>query len=738
MNLSEVLNPAQAEAAAHIDGPLLVLAGAGSGKTRVLIYRMAYLIKQAGIDPYQILAVTFTNKAAKEMKGRIEELLGPGLAPEWVGTFHSLSSRILRREAETLGFRRDFVIYDSDDQLVLVKKIMKELNISEKQFAPQAVRSYISGAKDQLIGAEEYADQGNNFFEQQVARVYTTYQTALERSNAMDFDDLIMRLAVGYAEVPSMLARYQERFQYIMVDEYQDTNHAQYEWINRLAMKYRNLCVVGDDDQSIYAWRGANIRNILDFEKDYPESRIVRLEQNYRSTRLILNVSNAVIKNNKGRKGKELWTENPPGEKIVLTETIDERDEARWIARKIRDTRAEADRPLRDFTLLYRTNAQSRALEDELRRANMPYVIVGGLRFYERKEVKDVLAYLKVIANPRDSISFRRMINTPPRGLGNVSVERIERFALSEGLDFLEAINRAGEAGLTPTATRSARTIGRFLADLHARIDELSGGEIARRVVEGTGYLRDLEMEAAKNIEAETRAQNVKELLAAIDEATEQKPGEESVTGLRAFLEEVALVADIDRWDGSVDRITLMTLHNAKGLEFPIVFITGMEDGLFPISRAMESPTDLEEERRLFYVGITRAEEYLYLTHANLRRRYGGVMPCLRSRFVDEMPEEYIDQESTARQPTPSGSGSETPQQEPCASPFDSAPESPQMVQTPKGKVRISRGQRVKHPIWGEGRILQVDGSGDNMRATIRFSSATKKVMLKYAALEMI
>jgi len=300
MNLSEVLNPAQAEAAAHIDGPLLVLAGAGSGKTRVLIYRMAHLIKQAGIDPYQILAVTFTNKAAKEMKGRIEELLGPGLAPEWVGTFHSLSSRILRREAETLGFRRDFVIYDSDDQLVLVKKIMKELNISEKQFAPQAVRSYISGAKDQLIGAEEYADQGNNFFEQQVARVYTIYQTALERSNAMDFDDLIMRLAVGYAEVPSMLARYQERFQYILVDEYQDTNHAQYEWINRLAMKYRNLCVVGDDDQSIYAWRGADIRNILDFEKDYPESRIVRLEQNYRSTRLILNVSNAVIKNNKG------------------------------------------------------------------------------------------------------------------------------------------------------------------------------------------------------------------------------------------------------------------------------------------------------------------------------------------------------------------------------------------------------------------------------------------------------
>ncbi|HCQ00415.1 MAG TPA: hypothetical protein DIT99_06835 [Candidatus Latescibacteria bacterium] len=368
----------------------------------------------------------------------------------------------------------------------------------------------------------------------------------------------------------------------------------------------------------------------------------------------------------------------------------------------------------------------------------MPYVIVGGLRFYERKEVKDVLAYLKVIANPRDSISFRRMINTPPRGLGNVSVERIERFALSEGLDFLEAINRAGEAGLTPTATRSARTIGRFLADLHARIDELSGGEIARRVVESTGYLRDLEMEAAKNIEAETRAQNVKELLAAIDEATEQKPGEESGTGLRVFLEEVALVADIDRWDGSVDRITLMTLHNAKGLEFPIVFITGMEDGLFPISRAMESPTDLEEERRLFYVGITRAEEYLYLTHANLRRRYGGAMPCLRSRFVDEVPEEYIDQESTVRRLPTSWSGSETPQQEPCASPFGSAPESSQMVQTPKGKVRISRGQRVKHPIWGEGRILQVGGSGDNMRATIQFSSATKKVMLKYAALEMI
>lgn len=736
MNLTEVLNPAQAEAAAHVDGPLLVLAGAGSGKTRVLTYRIVHLIEQ-GIDPYQILAVTFTNKAAKEMKKRIDELLGPGYIPEWVGTFHSLSSRLLRREAENLGFRRDFVIYDSDDQLALIKKIMKELNINEKQFAPEAVRSYISGAKDQLMLAEEYADRGNNFFEQRVARVYTAYEKALANSNAMDFDDLIMKLAVGYAQVPSMLERYQERFKYILVDEYQDTNHAQYEWINRLAKKYRNLCVVGDDDQSIYAWRGADIRNILDFEKDYPEAKIVRLEQNYRSTKLILDVSNAVIKNNKGRKGKELWTENDSGEKIILTETIDERDEARWIARKIRETQAEAGRPLRDFTLLYRTNAQSRALEDELRRAGMPYVIVGGLRFYERKEVKDVLAYLKVIANPRDSISFRRMINTPPRGIGNVSVERIETFALEHGLDLLEAVNRADEAGLKGAAARSAKTIGQFLSELHAGLDELSGGEIARRVIEGTGYLRDLEMEAAKNIEAETRAQNVKELLAAIEEATERNPEEQNGPGLAAFLEEVALVADIDKWDDSVDRITLMTLHNAKGLEFPIVFIAGMEDGLFPISRAMESPTDLEEERRLFYVGITRAEEQLYLTHANLRRRFGGAMPCLKSRFLDEVPEEFFEQESTVRKTT-SWSGKGAPPQAPSASPFDNMPTSPQTVQTPTGKVRIAEGQKVKHPIWGEGRILQVAGAGDNMRATIRFSSATKKVMLKYAALEMI
>jgi DNA helicase-2/ATP-dependent DNA helicase PcrA len=738
MNLSEVLNPAQAEAAAHVDGPILVLAGAGSGKTRVLTYRIAHMIEQIGIDPHHILAVTFTNKAAKEMKKRIEELLGPGRSPEWVGTFHSLSSRILRREADNLGFRRDFVIYDSDDQLALIKKMMKELNINEKQFAPEAIRSNISGAKDQLMAAEEYAERGNNFFEQRVARVYTAYQKALENSNAMDFDDLIMKLAVGYAEVPSMLERFQERFQYIMVDEYQDTNHAQYEWVNRLAKKKRNLCVVGDDDQSIYAWRGADIGNILDFEKDYPETRIVRLEQNYRSTKLILDASNAVIKINKGRKGKELWTENPPGDKIGLAETTDERDEASWIARKIRDTQAEAGRPLRDFTILYRTNAQSRALEDKLRRANMPYVIVGGLRFYERKEVKDVLAYLKVIANPRDSISFRRMINTPPRGLGNVSVERIERFALSEGLDLLTATNRSDEAGLMPAAARSAKTIGQLLTALNAQLEDLSGGEIARRVIEGTGYLRDLEIEAAKNVEAETRAQNVKELMAAIEEATERNPEEQKGPGLQAFLEEVALVADIDKWDGTVDRITMMTLHNAKGLEFPIVFIAGMEDGLFPIARAMENPTDLEEERRLFYVGITRAEDCLYLTHANRRSRFGNTLPALRSRFISEVPEEFIEQEIAVRRPITSWSGKGSPPEQTFASPFDNMPASPETVQTSSGKIRIAQGQRVKHPIWGEGRILQVNGSGDNMQASIQFSSATKKVMLKYAALEMI
>ena len=736
MNLAGELNPAQVKAASYVDGPLLVLAGAGSGKTRVLTYRIAYLVEHLGIDPYHILAVTFTNKAAAEMKDRIDRMLGQRDVPQWVGTFHSLSARILRREAEILGFRRDFVIYDGEDQLALIRRMMKDLEISDKRYSPEAVRSFISGAKDQLISPVEYKAQHTDYFEQQVvSRVYEAYQHALEDCNALDFDDLIMRLAVGYATHPDLLNRYQERFQYILVDEYQDTNRAQYEWINHLANKYRNLCVVGDDDQSIYAWRGADIRNILEFEKDYPEARVIRLEQNYRSTQLILKAGNEVIRNNKGRKGKELWTENPGGEKIGLVETMDDRDEARWISRKIQEMRNDSGRVLRDFTLLYRTNAQSRTLEDELRRAGLPYVIVGGVRFFERKEVKDVLAYLKVLVNGRDAISFRRMVNTPVRGIGAVSVSRVEQLAVERGMDFLEALYHAGEAGISGKAHRAAVELGEFLLGLRSRLAEISGAEAARRVLEKTGYLRELELEAAKNVEAETRVQNVNELMAALEEATERPEEGQPVSGLDDFLEEVALVTDIDRWDESVDCVTLMTLHNAKGLEFPVVFITGMEDGLFPISRAMESPNDLEEERRLCYVGITRARERLFLTHANLRRRFGGTQTSLRSRFIDEIPDDLVSRESTSRY----YSRSSWPQEEKAsAPPFEDDITTPRTVETPMGRVRISQGQDVKHPIWGKGRIIQVAGSGDDLRATIRFSDTTKKVIVKYAALEMI
>ena len=736
MNLAGELNPAQVKAASYVDGPLLVLAGAGSGKTRVLTYRIAYLVEHLGIDPYHILAVTFTNKAAAEMKERIDRMLGQGDVPQWVGTFHSLSARILRREAEILGFRRDFVIYDGEDQLALIRRMMKDLEISDKRYSPEAVRSYISGAKDQLLSPAEYKAQNTDYFEQQVvSRVYEAYQHALEDCNALDFDDLIMRLAIGYATHPDLLNRYQERFQYILVDEYQDTNRAQYEWINRLARKYRNLCVVGDDDQSIYAWRGADIRNILEFEKDYPEARVIRLEQNYRSTRLILKAGNEVIRNNKGRKGKELWTDNPGGEKIGLVETMDDRDEARWISRKIQEMRNDSGRVLRDFTLLYRTNAQSRTLEDELRRAGLPYVIVGGVRFFERKEVKDVLAYLKVLVNGRDAISFRRMVNTPARGIGAVSVSRVEQLAVERGMDYLEALYHAGEAGISGKAHRAAVELGEFLLRLRSRLAEISGAEAARRVLEKTGYLRALELEAAKNVESETRVQNVNELMAALEEATERPEEGQPVSGLDDFLEEVALVTDIDRWDESVDCVTLMTLHNAKGLEFPVVFITGMEDGLFPISRAMESPTDLEEERRLCYVGITRAREQLFLTHANLRRRFGGTQTSLRSRFIDEIPDDLVSRESTGR----FYSRSSWPQEEKVSvPPFEDDITTPRTVETPMGRVRISQGQDVKHPIWGKGRIIQVAGSGDDLRATIRFSDTTKKVIVKYAALEMI
>ncbi len=743
MNLAGELNPAQVKAASYADGPLLVLAGAGSGKTRVLTYRIAYLVEQLGIDPYHILAVTFTNKAAAEMKDRIDRMLGQGDVPQWVGTFHTLSTRILRREAEILGFRRDFAIYDREDQLALIRRVMKDLGISDKRYAPKAVRSHISGAKDQLISASEYRELYKDHFEQQVvSRVYEAYQRALEDCNALDFDDLIMRLAVGYATHPDLLSRYQERFQYILVDEYQDTNRAQYEWINRLAQKYRNLCVVGDDDQSIYAWRGADIRNILEFEKDYPEARVVRLEQNYRSTGLILKAGNAVIRNNAGRKGKELWTDNPSGEKIGLVETLDDRDESRWISRKIQEMRNETGRVLRDFTLLYRTNAQSRTLEEELRRAGLPYVIVGGVRFYERKEVKDVLAYLKILVNGRDVISFRRMVNTPARGLGAVSVGRIEQLAVERRIDYVEALFHAGEAGVSGKAARAAADLGEFLLRLRSRLSEISGAEAARCLLEKTGYLRALEMEAVENVEAEVGVQNVNELMAALEEATERPEEGQAIAGLDSFLEEVALVTDVDRWDESADCVTLMTLHNAKGLEFPIVFITGMEEGLFPLSRSMDSLADLEEERRLFYVGITRTQKQLFITCANLRRTrsnmqrmYGGTTASLKSRFIDEIPDELIARESTSRHYSQSSWSTEEKASE---SPFEDGATSSRIVQTPMGRVRISQGQDVKHPVWGKGRIIQVAGSGDDLRATIRFSGTIKKVIVKYAALEMI
>ncbi|MBI4551017.1 MAG: UvrD-helicase domain-containing protein, partial [Candidatus Latescibacteria bacterium] len=655
-----------------------------------------------------------------EMRERIERLIGPHLAPSWVGTFHAISARILRREAENLGVRRDFVIYDADDQLALIKKVMKGLNLSDKRFAPEAVRSYISRAKDQLIGPEEYAGRGGDFFERHVARVYTAYQQALVTNNALDFDDLIMQVADGFERVPSMLERYQERFQYILVDEYQDTNHAQYVLINRLAQRYRNLCVVGDDDQSIYAWRGADIMNILDFEKDYPEAMVVRLEQNYRSTQLILAAGNAVIRHNKGRKGKELWTHNAPGDRLTVIETLDERDEARMVARKAQDEVAQSDRRLRDIVVLYRTNAQSRALEDELRKAGLPHVIVGGLRFFERKEVKDVIAYLKVVANPRDSISFRRIVNTPSRGIGDASLDKLEAFALAEGLTLIEALLRADEAGLTPAARKTAQGLGQFLTELHHQHETWTVADVAKRIVEETGYLRDLELEAARSPDAEMRAQNVKELLAATEEFTDRVESPST----RTFLEEAALVTDFDRWDETMDRLTLMTLHNAKGLEFPVVFITGLEDGLFPIARTMESRDDLEEERRLFYVGITRAKERLYLSYATLRRRFGGVMPGIRSRFVDEVPDDLVEHNSTVRR-----TGGRRAMLVPDVEDEDDGWD---------GALRLTVGQRIRHPVWGVGRVLELSGTGDDLRATIRFDSATKKVMVRYAGLEAL
>lgn len=638
MSIYDTLNPKQKEAVLHTDGPLLILAGAGSGKTRVLTHRIAYLIDECGVNPWNIMAITFTNKAAGEMRERVDNLVGFGAESIWVSTFHSSCVRILRRHIESLGYTTSFSIYDSDDQKTLMRQVFKAMDIDTKQFKERAVLAAISSAKDKLITPEEFLlNAGADFREKKTGEIYREYQKQLKKNNALDFDDLIVKTVELFQNNPQVLDYYQERFRYIMVDEYQDTNMAQFKLVSLLASKYRNLCVVGDDDQSIYRFRGADIQNILSFENTFPGTKVIKLEQNYRSTQNILDAANGVIRHNFGRKDKTLWTANGEGDKILFKQFDTAKDEADFVVRQIRDSAYS----YQDKAVLYRTNAQSRLLEERCIFYNVPYRLVGGVNFYQRKEIKDVLAYLKTIANGVDDLSVIRIINVPKRGIGATTIGRVTAFASEHNMSFYDTLK---EAKQIPGIGKAAEKIGRFIAQMEAframaHSEEYSIKDLIDHILEDTGYEEELQEEG--EIEAQTRLENIEEL---INKAAAYEEDSEHPT-LDEFLEQVALVADIDNVDDSEDRVTLMTLHSAKGLEFPKVYLVGMEDGLFPgiMSIMADDKTEMEEERRLCYVGITRAKKELVLTAARQRMINGETRWSKPSRFIDEIPSELLD-----------------------------------------------------------------------------------------------
>ena len=640
MSIYDTLNPMQKEAVLHTEGPLLILAGAGSGKTRVLTHRVAYLIDEKQVNPWNILAITFTNKAAGEMRERVDQLVGFGAESIWVSTFHSTCVRILRRHIEYLGYNTNFSIYDSDDQKTLMKQVFKAMDVDTKQFKERSVLGTISSAKDKLIGPDEFLlNAGQDFRQRGIGEIYKEYQKRLRKNNALDFDDLIVKTVELFQNNSEILNYYQERFKYIMVDEYQDTNLAQFKLISLLASKYRNLCVVGDDDQSIYRFRGADIGNILSFEETFPGAKVIKLEQNYRSTQNILNAANGVIRHNRGRKDKTLWTANGEGELIRFKQFVTAREEADFVAREIRDSVYA----YQDQAVLYRTNAQSRLLEERCIFYNVPYRLVGGVNFYQRKEIKDILAYLKTIANGVDDLSVLRIINVPKRGIGATTMGKVTIFASEHGMSLYDALR---EARQIPGIGKAAEKIGTFIGQMEsfrarAQSEDYTIQDLIEGIMDETGYQQDLEAEG--EVESQTRLENIEEL---VNKAVSYEEDSEHST-LDEFLEQVALVADIDNMDESENRVTLMTLHSAKGLEFPKVYLVGLEDGLFPSMMSINSDdkTDMEEERRLCYVGITRAKNELVITSARQRMVNGETRYCKPSRFLEEVPGELLEEE---------------------------------------------------------------------------------------------
>ncbi len=725
-NLLENLNSVQKKAVQSIDGPVLVLAGAGSGKTRVLTYRVAYLLDQTNVKPWEILAVTFTNKAANEMKERILQLTNNAGKDIWIGTFHAICSRILRRDGERLGFPRNFNVFDRDDQKRFLKSVMTDLNINLKQITIDMVHSRISRAKNNFIIPTAYARSAKDFFEETVANVYAAYQNSLKKNNAMDFDDLLVNPIVLFNEFPEVLQNYQNRFKYILVDEYQDTNHTQYLMLKKLTEKNKNLCVVGDDDQSIYKWRGADIKNILNMEQDYPECKIYHLEQNYRSTKSILDVANYVVKNNSQRRDKTLWTDRKTGDKPVVVEVEDHISESLYIVHLLKNEVYESGRNFNDFVILYRTNAQSRVLEDALRRAGIPYVIVGGVRFYERKEIKDILAYLRLISNQKDSVCFKRIINYPLRGIGDASLEKLETYAKDHNITLFEAAGRVSEiATLSKRVQKSISEFHHLISKYANLLSEFSAGELARTLVDEIGLLTIFKEIGTE--ESLGRSENVMELLSAIANFTKVRKN----NSLQYFLEEVALVTDIDSWDKGSNAVTLMTLHSAKGLEFPVVFIAGLEEGLFPLTRTFDSNEELEEERRLFYVGVTRAQDKLYLSWAAQRLRYGEMYQNLPSRFLQEIDDHLVEYKSVRRAYQ---SGRTKPRVQ-----KKRRDVMPKYEDYSQEVPRLVMGSMVKHAAFGVGRVMAKEGSGESLKITVRFNQVgTKKLMVKYANLEIL
>lgn len=735
------LNPQQAEAVINTEGPMLIMAGAGSGKTKVLTCRVANLL-QKGVRPYRILAITFTNKAAAEMRERVNNMSGPAAKDVWLFTFHAFCARFLRMEIDKLpGYGGNFAIYDTADSQNLIKQILKEMNLDDKRFQPSGILSRISNAKNALQDAAAFARQAGDFYEQKVADIYSRYEQKLQLNNALDFDDLLMLSIKLLQENKEVREKYQNRFDYLLVDEYQDTNHAQYLLTKFLAAKHRNICVVGDADQSIYGWRGADIQNILDFEKDYPDAKVIKLEQNYRSTQIILDAANAVIENNTGRKPKNLWTENKSGADIIYFQAVDERDEARFVIEQLQNLQRTENKKLGDMAILYRTNTQSRIFEEMLIKSGISYNMVGGLKFYERKEIKDIIAYLRVIFNPADSLSLLRIINVPKRGIGDASLAKIQAYAAANNVSLFEAVsNAAAIDGLSSRFVSKLDDLAGIIFELMNLASEAPVEDLIDRVLRDTGYLEELENE--RTPQAQSRIDNLHELISVAQEFA----ASEEENNLENFLAHVALVSDIDDTELGEDAITLMTLHSSKGLEFPVVFLVGMEEGLFPHARTLMDETEIEEERRLCYVGITRAKEKLFLSSTKMRTIYGNTVTYPPSRFLQEIPARLVktikrQERFSALENFKQVSEKYSARPQKPASTFNPHSFMPQKPAAAAGGTgtRFNTGDRVSHSKWGEGMVVSVKDSPDGQEVKVAFAGAgVRSLLTKYAVLKKL